>query len=149
MFNSYPGHEKIIEKINLIPVGLGEKKFSNECLSDKNGISIAEKNSNYGEYTFHYWVWKNYLEKIKTEWVGFCQYRKFFLSQRILTTDIELQSLSNLLVRNIDQTGDLNFDCILGEKLSVNKYKLSKIYKNYLPTFLFNPSLLFKKEKEI
>ena len=78
----------------------------------------------------------------------FCQYRKFFLSQRILTTDIELQSLSNLLVRNIDQTGDLNFDCILGEKLSVNKYKLSKIYKNYLRHFYLILHFYLKKKKK-
>jgi hypothetical protein len=142
-----PSHEKIIERIRLIPVGLGNKKFSKECLNDKKGLNIAEKNSNYGEYTFHYWIWKNYLDQIKTKWVGFCQYRKFFLNQKIINKDIEFQSFSNLLIRNIDQSDNINFDCILGEKLSVNKYKFSKIYKNYLSTFLLNPSLFFKKEK--
>ena len=28
-------------------------------------INIALKNKNYGEYTFHYWLWKNYLDKIR------------------------------------------------------------------------------------
>ena len=77
-----PSHEKKIIDLSYIPVGLGTKKFSNNFLSDKTGDNISEKNSYYGEYTFHYWIWKNYLEKIETEWVGFCQYRKFFVMKK-------------------------------------------------------------------
>ena len=73
-----PGHEQLIKRLSYIPVGLGNKKFSKDFLTDKDGLSISQKNPNYGEYTFHYWLWKNYLDKIETEWIGFCQYRKFF-----------------------------------------------------------------------
>ena len=75
-----PEHEKSIKEFGYIPVGLGDKRFSRDILSDKLGENISKKNPYFGEYTFHYWIWKNYLEEIKTEWVGFCQYRKF--SQR-------------------------------------------------------------------
>ena len=61
-----PRHEKIIQKLSYIPVGLGEKTFSNDCFTDKKDINISKKNPFYGEYTFHYWIWKNYLTKIKT-----------------------------------------------------------------------------------
>ena len=54
-----PMHEKIISKLGYIPVGLGDKFFSDEWLSDKSKNNIALKNQYYGEYTFHYWLWKN------------------------------------------------------------------------------------------
>ena len=76
-----PDHIKLINELTYIPVGLGEKKFSKDFLTDKIGEEISTKNPFYGEYTFHYWIWKNYLDKIKTEWVGFCQYRKFFVKK--------------------------------------------------------------------
>ena len=78
-----PKHEKLIERLSYIPVGLGDKIFPNNFLNDKKGQNISSKNNNYGEYTFHYWIWKNYLDKIETEWVGFCQYRKFFVNKSL------------------------------------------------------------------
>ncbi len=64
-----PSHLNFIKNLNYIPVGLGEKKFSNDWMTDKKGENISEKNKNYGEYTFHYWIWKNYLNEIKSDWV--------------------------------------------------------------------------------
>ena len=58
-----PDHLDLIKKINYIPVGLGERNFSNEWMRDIAGKNISKKNSSYGEYTFHYWMWKNNLEK--------------------------------------------------------------------------------------
>ena len=53
-----------IKELNYIPVGLGDYNFSEEWLRDNTGKNIAEKNKYYGEYTFHYWLWKNQLDKI-------------------------------------------------------------------------------------
>ena len=83
-----PSHLDFIKGLNYIPVGLGEKKFSNEWLSDKIGKSISEKNKNYGEYTFHYWLWKNYIDKLDDKWIGFCQYRKFWTLKNYDNTKI-------------------------------------------------------------
>ena len=78
-----PQHKNLIEKIQYLPVGLGDKNFSSEWLQDKTGDSIAFKNPYYGEYTFHYWLWKN--NKINFNgWIGFCQYRKFWKKEKIL-----------------------------------------------------------------
>ena len=38
-----PNHLNFIEKLNYIPVGLGEKKFPDVCLSDKQGENISKK----------------------------------------------------------------------------------------------------------
>ncbi len=141
-----PDHEDIIKSLSYIPVGLGKKKFSKECISDYSGQNISNKNPYYGEYSFHYWIWKNYLEKIETEWVGFCQYRKFFVTQNIMEKEFNFENFKKLLIYNVD--GDLqNYDCILGKKFSVKNYKFSKIIKNHLKEFLNNPKLIFNKEK--
>jgi hypothetical protein len=141
-----PDHEKIIEKLSLVPVGLGNKTFSKNCLSDKEGDSISQKNSFYGEYTFHYWMWKNYLKEIKTEWVGFCQYRKFFIKKDHTFENLDFINLKNIIFNEIKKN-EKNFDCILGEKFFTQNIKLSKIVKHHLKYFLLNPSMLFNKKK--
>ena len=95
-----PSHLGFIKGLNYIPVGLGEKKFSNEWLSDKTGKSISEKNKNYGEYTFHYWLWKNYIDKLDDKWIGFCQYRKFWTLNNYENTKISFQELPSLVLKN-------------------------------------------------
>ena len=59
-----PSHEEIIKNLSYIPVGLGNKKFSNNCLSDRENYNISKKNPFYGEYTFHYFFWKNVLVQL-------------------------------------------------------------------------------------
>tara|TARA_B100000575_G_C23117492_1_gene646201 strand:+ start:71 stop:892 length:822 start_codon:yes stop_codon:yes gene_type:complete len=141
-----PEHEEIIKKLSYIPVGLGEKKFSNVCFTDKTGQNISHKNAYYGEYTFHYWLWKNYLSQISTEWVGFCQYRKFFVNSLSNNKNINFEEFKNMTIREVVCNNN-DFDCILGEQFFVNSYKLSKIIKNHLFKFLSNPSKIFNKEK--
>ena len=51
-----------IKKLNYIPVGLGDSNYSNDWMRDNTGNNISKKNKFFGEYTFHYWIWKNYYE---------------------------------------------------------------------------------------
>ena len=141
-----PNHEDLIRKLNFIPVGLGEEKFSKNCISDKDGDSISNKNLFYGEYTFHYWVWKNYLDKIQSRWVGFCQYRKFFSKNSSIKEELSFSDFKNTLIDNIEPNYE-KYECILGKKFSVQNYKFSKIIKNHLIEFLKNPLLIFDKKK--
>ena len=139
-----PSHIDFIKNLNYTPVLLGDKIASNKFLSDKDGENISHKNKYYGEYTFHYWLWKNYLNKIESEWIGFCQYRKFFTKKDITTKNISFENLQNISISEIENN---NFDCILGNKFSVENFKFSKIIKNHLINFLKNPSLIFNKKK--
>ena len=60
-------------------VGLGPGKFKKDWLRYNTGENISKKNSYYGEYSFHYWFWKNKLKKInEKEWHGFCAYKRFW-----------------------------------------------------------------------
>ena len=91
-----PNHINFIKELNYIPVGLGDKNFPENCISDKHNDNISYKNKYYGEYTFHYWLWKNHLNKIESEWIGFCQYRKFFTKKDITTKNISFENLQNI-----------------------------------------------------
>ena len=140
-----PDHLHLIKKLNYTPVGLGEAHFGDEWMQDKKGKNIANKNQNYGEYTFHYWLWKNYLDKIDSDWVGFCQYRKFFLEKNITQKNIPFNMLEQNVIKNI--SSKLNtYDCILGEKFPVNKYRFKFFKKNFIKIAL-SPSVIFFKNK--
>ena len=134
-----------IQLLNYTPVGLGENRFSSEWFSDKSGETIYKKNPFYGEYTFHYWIWKNYLNKIQTEWVGFCQYRKFWLIKE--KTDIKnILDLKDLVINKIPE--DFNrYESIIGDPFFVNQFRFSKFIKRNFLTMVRNPILFFDKNK--
>ena len=70
---------KNIEKIGLIPAGVGKNNFPSNYTIENSGNNIADKNFCYSETSFHYWIWKNLLPKLnKDEWIGTCQYRRYF-----------------------------------------------------------------------
>lgn len=84
----HPEHLNNLKKLNYIPVGLGKNKFSDEWLKDNTGDNISYKNKHYGEYTFHYWLWKNMFHKIQdNEWIGFCAYRHYWADNNETRSD--------------------------------------------------------------
>ncbi len=56
-----PSHLNFVKSLDYIPVGLSQKDFSEDWMRDNTGENISNKNKFYGEYTFHYWIWKNYI----------------------------------------------------------------------------------------
>ncbi len=140
-----PSHLNFIKSLNYIPVGLGEKKFSSEFMSDRDGDNISKKNKNYGEYTFHYWLWKNHLENIDQNWIGFCQYRKFWSLTFTPNNELNINNLQSKVLKEIPN--ELNeFDVILGDPFFVNKRKIMKFLKKGFPLVFSNPNVLFSKK---
>ena len=88
-----PNHYEFIKGLGYIPVGLGEKHFNENWLTDKSGTNISEKNKYYSECTFHYWLWKNYLDKMEDGWIGFCQYRKFWSLTKCQSENINIKAV--------------------------------------------------------
>ena len=74
----------------------------------------------------------------------FLPIQKVFYKKNINSKDISFENLQSISISEIDGN---NFDCILGNKFSVENYKLSKIIKNHLIKFLKKPSLIFNKKK--
>ena len=141
-----PDHLEKIENLNYIPVGLGSKKFSEKWFEDKKGENIANKNEYYGEYTFHYWLWKNYIDKLPNKWIGFSQYRKFFTLSNTFKNDFTLKNLSNKIIKNIPE--DFNeYDVILGNEFYINQLRISKFLKRNFKKIVLNPRLLTNKNK--
>jgi len=141
-----PNHYNLIKELGYIPVGLGAKHFSKDWFSDKSGISISKKNKYYGEYTYHYWIWKNYLEKLDEGWIGFCQYRKFWSVEKKDLLPNSLKQLKTLLLTEIPESYQ-NVDVILGNELSTTNFKMMKFLKKGLKLILNKPSYLFKKNE--
>ena len=135
-------HLNTIKNFNYLPVGLGDGNFSNEWFLDNKGENISQKNKHYGEYTFHYWLWKNYLDKINEDWIGFCQYRKFWSSEAKDLLPNSLDKLKPIILKKIPDSYE-NFDVILGEESSVRKLKVMKFLKRGLKLLIKQPSYLF------
>jgi hypothetical protein len=140
-----PQHKKIIQNLGYTPVGLGDKIFSDDWLTDKTNNNIASKNKYYGEYTFHYWLWKNH--KIDFDgWIGFCQYRKFWKKNSDDNPNNNFEYFENILLKKIPEDYN-NYESIIGENFFVNQFRLSKFIKHNLKTMVLKPDLFFNKKK--
>ena len=140
-----PSHLNFIKKLGYIPVGLGDKNFQEDWFRDNTGNNISSKNKNYGEYTFHYWVWKNYMEQLSSKWIGFCQYRKFWTTKNFENTKINIGTLPNIVLNQIPKEYE-NYDAILGEPFFINKRKIMKFLKKGFNLVLKNPQVLYNQK---
>ena len=81
----YNENYDFFKRNRLIPVGVGDRKFDKGWLNDKAEINVASKNPNFGEYTFHYSLWKSgLLKKEDNNWTGFCSYRRFWVNKNFI-----------------------------------------------------------------
>tara|TARA_B100001063_G_scaffold247083_1_gene290053 strand:+ start:3000 stop:3803 length:804 start_codon:yes stop_codon:yes gene_type:complete len=140
----YNQNYDLFKKNNLIPVGLGNQKFDMKWLNDKDGLNISNKNINFGEYTFHYNLWKNNKIKINNEdWFGFCTYRRFWVKKNC-STPKNLNELDSIILQEPPMEWK-DYDTILAEPIHLGKQKFMKLIKNNFDYLLKKPSLLFKK----
>ena len=138
-------HFNFIKEINYLPVGLGQDTFSKEWFTDKSGENISKKNKYYGEYTFHYWLWKNYFSKNnENKWIGFCQYRKFWV-EKMIQTPIDIHNLNRHILKNVPSDLE-NYDVILGTPFFINQRRTMKFLKKGLSLIVANPKLLFDEK---
>ena len=66
-----------LENIEINLAGVGKNKFEKKYILSNTGENIFYKESYYSELTFHYWYWKNKLDLLSNNWVGFCQKEDF------------------------------------------------------------------------
>ena len=133
-----------LEKINYTNVGMGNSNFPSNWLRDNTGENISDKNKYYDMYSFHYWLWKNYLDKIKeNEWICFSNYRRFWLSNLPFQ---ETDHLKNKIIQTPPKDWN-GFDTILTEPTDLSKIKISKLFKKGKKLLVKNPSLIFRPKK--
>jgi hypothetical protein len=123
---------------------MGNNKFPNSWTLDSTGDNISSKNKYYDMYSFHYWLWKNYLDKLKNnEWVCFSTYRRFWKSEK---TFQESDQLKDKIIQTTPKEWQ-GYDTILTEPTDLSKIKISKLLKKGKKLILKKPSLLFKPQK--
>ena len=140
-----PKHLKFIKSLNYIPVGVGEKNFSEEWMTDNKGKNISKKNKNYGEYTFHYWIWKNYLDKLSDNWIGFCQYRKFWTLKNLEKSKLDIKILPSIALKEIPKEYE-DYEAILGNSFYINQRRTMKFLKKGFKLIIKNPKILFSQK---
>ena len=139
-------HYDKIKNLGYEPVGLGNQIISKRFITDNTHKNISWKNPYYGEYTFHYWLWKNKVLNSENEWIGFCQYRKFWSKKNQETSIKKIDELNNQIIKDIPHEYK-DYESILGEPLFINQFRLSKFIKKNLKTMIKKPSLFFDKNK--
>ena len=133
-----------VKELGYVPVGLGKNNFSKEWLTDNSGNNISKKNPYYGEYSFHYWLWKNELKNIRDNtWIGFCTYRRFWENLNFISTKFNDQVIKEVP----KEWGE--YDVILADKIDLTNIKWIKVLKYGKKAFLKNPSSIFRKYRNI
>ena len=136
-----------VKKINYIPVGLGNNKFDPEWIKDNSKENIAEKNKFYGEYTFHYWFWKNEIKNIgDKDWIGFCAYRRFWLNEK--NNDNKNLKFKDRILHRVPKLWE-DYQVILGDQIYVDDIKWTKIFKYGKISLIKNPGAILKKNRNI
>ena len=112
-------HKKIEENLNniCIPIQVGYNENLG-YIRDNTEDNISEKNKNYCELTGIYWIWKNYE---LPQYVGFCHYRRFFVTGNIIKTKISNKEIKKILK---------SYDIILPKKLHLNKSIWNYYFEN-------------------
>ena len=128
-----------IKTLGYEPVGLGDKYFSDNWIRDNEGENISYKNKYYGEYTFHYWFWKNKIKEIDDKtWIGFCAYRRFW-SQKI--NKIEISNKEDFLSTIPNEWK--NYETILGQQIYMDAISdIEKLELEIRSSFELNPAMM-------
>ncbi len=143
----YDSVKSQIKNLNYIPVGLGTENYSEGWIKDNSGDNISNKNKFYGEYTFHYWFWKNELINIPDDtWIGFCAYRRFWSKNS--NTPETITDLKDAVLKNVSSDWS-NYEVILGDDMDLTKIKWIKVFKYGKISFLRNPLIILKKKRNI
>lgn len=96
---------------------------------------------NFGEYTFHYKLWKNSsLIKHYNDWIGFCSYRRFWTISNKRNVN-SFNELKKIIIKKPPSNWK-KFDVVLGKPIIFKKIKNIKLIKRNLFEVIKKPSML-------
>ena len=134
-----------LENTFLKLAGVGKNTFSNFYLRSDTKENINSKELHYSELTFHYWYWKNLLKNDQSEWIGFCQKRRFWIKENFDNAKISNENLINYLLTEIPNNLQ-DYESFLCKSISVNNVKKIKMLKKGFKSLIKKPSIFFKPE---
>ena len=136
------------KNLKLEPVGLGNKNYNNKWLNDLGEKNITEKNLNFGEYTFHYSLWKNIKKyDFGSGWIGFCTYRRFWIYKN--SKEPKNKNDLNKIIIKEEPPEWKDYESILAEPIYIKKMKTIKIIKNGFFEVLKDPKLIIKEKLNV
>lgn len=136
-----------LEKTNLILAGVGQDDFPKNYLTCKSGESIHFKEKYYSELTFQYWYWKNLLKNETSDWVGFCQKRRFWIKKDSSNLKIDFDNLDEHLLKYPCSNWG-GYEAIICRPLKISGAKKIKMIKRGWRSILKNPFIFFYQQKE-
>ena len=141
-------HLNFFNDIKYKLAAVGKNNFPSNYIICNTGENIFYKEEYYSELEFHYWFWKNLLNKYSNEtWIGFCQKRRFWLQKK---EDLNLKINKNIKDKFLYKIPEecKQFDAIITEPLDVRGVKFMKILKNGFKNLLRDPSIIFDQKKQ-
>ena len=124
--------------------GVGINDFPEKYLKSNTKINIFEKEKYYSELTFHYWYWKNLLPNENSDWVGFCQKRRFWIKSNSIIENINKKNLINHLLDKPEDDWH-KYDSIICKPVDVSGTKKIKLIKRGWRNIINNPLVLLNK----
>ena len=137
----------MLEKSSLNLAGVGEHDFSLNYINTKVKNNIHHKEKFYSELTFHYWYWKNLLMSENSDWVGFCQKRRFWINNDVGNKSIDEKNFTNFLLDRPLPSWEMS-NSVICDPIKVSGAKKIKLLKRGLRNIISQPSLLWKKNSE-
>ena len=137
----------VLDKTNLILAGVGQTKFPDNYLKCDGENNIFHKEKFYSELTFHYWYWKNMLANEDSDWVGFCQKRRFWINNDVSNKSIDEKNFTNFLLDRPPQSWE-GSNSVICDPIKVSGAKKIKLLKRGFRNIISQPSLLWKKNSE-
>ena len=141
--------DKVLDYFQNIPykfAGVGNNNFPQNYLLSSSLKNIHKKEKYYSELTFHYWLWKNKLKKIKKyKWLGFCQKRRFWIKKKSDLKKINSYNLhKNIIVTPPKEWTE--YESVICNSIFVNKVKKMKFIKRGIRSLLNNPKIFFTEK---
>ena len=90
---------------SLLLGAVGNNVFNSKYLKCDQNDNIFFKEKYYSELTFQYWFWKNKLHSLNdSDWLGFCQRRRYWIKKGVLKDDINIHNLKNFILLELPET---------------------------------------------
>ena len=129
-------------------VAVGKEKFPTNYIKCDNKQNIYHKEEYYSELTFHYWFWKNELNKYNNDtWIGFCQKRRFWLQKKNSLENNSKNDIKSKLLYTVPEEWK-NFNSIICDPTDLINPKFMKMIKRGWKNLIKDPSIIFDQKKQ-
>ena len=136
-----------IEKTNYKIAAVGKDNFPDSYLRCDTLENIFYKEIYYSELTFHYWYWKNLLNHSNTNWIGFCQKRRFWLKSSSYNKNITKENIKEHLLSEPEHDWN-KYQSIICKPISITGASKIKILKRGWKLLIKKPSILFNEKHQ-